>query len=134
MGNAARAAIYVHLQALASREQQERYAQKYCDQHGYTPTTLVFHPDDALRLVKGGFVDVVVCAYLPRDRVDLATLVEKAGGKLESARTSGRIEREYGAVIAKLFDRGMTVAEIADVTDSPTGEIRRELFNRGLGG
>ena len=125
-----RAAIYIHVGALASREQQQRYAQQYCERRGYEPTTLVNRPDDALNLVKDGFVDVIVCAYLPRDRHDLARLVAQAGGQLETARGS-RVEYEVGKVIARLFDHGMTVGEIAEVTDKDTGEIRRELFRRG---
>jgi hypothetical protein len=132
MPTGSRSAIYVHIGALASREQQQRYAQEYCDNVGYTPTTLVFHPDDALKLVRDGLVDVIVCAYLPYDRQDLADLVEKAGGRLEAARAGSRVEQEVGKLIARLFRRGMTVAEIADVTDRDTQEIRRELHRHGL--
>lgn len=134
MGKGTRAAIYIHLLALASREQQERYVTRYCELHQLEPSTIVFHPDDALRLVKEGFVDVIVCAYLPRDRLDLADRVRRAGGKLMTARPSSIFKQDFGQMIAKLWRRGMTISEIADVTDSPTGEIRLQLRNRGLGG
>lgn len=127
-----RSAIYVHVGALASREQQQRYAQQYCERVGYTPTSLVFHPDDALQLVRDGLVDVIVCAYLPYDRHDLAELVEKAGGKLEAARAGSRVEQEVGKLIAKLFRRGMTIAEIAEVTERDTVDIREELRRHGV--
>lgn len=127
-----RAAIYVHVGALAPREQQQRYAQQYCDKVGYVPTTLVFHPDDALRLIRDDLVDVIVCAYLPYDRQDLAEMVEKAGGRLEAARAGTRIEQEVGKLIARLFQHGMSVAEIAEVTEKDTQEVRRELHRHGL--
>lgn len=129
-----RAAVFVHLGGSATREQQEALATQYCVRHHLVPTTMVFHPFDALKLVKDGLVDTIVCAYLPSDRASLAAEVEAVGGHLLQARERPRQQLEIGKVFARLFDKGLTVAEIADITDMDTGEIRAELLRRGRRG
>jgi hypothetical protein len=129
---AKRAAVCIHLGSTATRDQQERLATEYCERHGIEPTTLVFHPGDALKLIREGLVDTVVVAYLPADRVGLAEEVTAAGGVLREARERRRhAPAELVKVFIRLFDRGMSVAEISALTDETTGEIRAELFKRG---
>lgn len=126
-----RAAICIHLTGNATHEQQERLATQYCVEHHIEPTSLVFHPADALKLVKDGLVDVIVCAYLPADRADLAEKVEAAGGRLLEARKRRAVPADLGKIFTRLFDRGVSIAEIAALTDESTGEIRAELLRRG---
>lgn len=126
-----RAAILIHTSSTATQEQQERLATEYCASHGIEPHTLVFHPTDAFKLLRDGLVDTIVVAYLPADRVDLAEEVTAAGGVLREARQRRRVPQDLGRMFARLFDRGMTVAEIAAIADSPTGEVRAELWRRG---
>lgn len=126
-----RAAICIHLGSTASQEHQERLATQYCVQHHIEPTTLVYHPADALKLVKDGLVDTVVCAFVPAERAGLADEVTAAGGRLMEARERPRARLEVGNLFARLFDKGLSVAEIAELTEEQTGEIRAELLKRG---
>ncbi|WP_433078818.1 hypothetical protein ACQP1P_38445 [Dactylosporangium sp. CA-052675] len=125
------AAICIHLGSTATAEQQEKLAAEYCVQQGIVPTSLVYHPADALRLVRDGLVGTVVVAYLPDDRAGLAEEVTIAGGVLQEARQRRRIPQDLAKVFIRMFDKGMTVAEIAALTDAPSGDIRAELFRRG---
>jgi hypothetical protein len=125
-----RAAIYVHLGAEAPRDKQEAVCMAYCEARGYRIYSEVFHLTDALALIRDGTVALIVTAYQPSDRIDIVAAVEAAGGRIENARP-GRIRREVGRMIEKLFDRGLEVAEIADVTGMTTGEVRVELIRRG---
>jgi len=128
----ARAAICIHLASTASTDQQEKLATAYCERHGIEPTSLVHHPADALKLIRAGIVDTIIVAYLPADRADLAEEVSAAGGELREARKQRRsVPAELVKVILRLFDRGLTVAEIAALTDESTGEIRAALLERG---
>lgn len=126
-----RAAICIHLGGTATREQQEILATAYCERHGIEPTSLVHHPADALKLIRAGLVDTIVVAYLPADRVGLSEEVTAAGGQLVQARERRSLPAEIIKVILRLFDRGMTVAEISALTDESTGEIRATLLERG---
>lgn len=128
----ARAAICIHLGSTATEDQQERLATEYCVRHGIEPTTLVHHPTDALKLIRDGLVDTIVVAYLPADRAGLAEEVTAAGGELREARASRqRVPRALTKVLVRLFDKGLSVAEIAAITDETTGEIRAELYRHG---
>jgi hypothetical protein len=131
MPSTIRAAICIHLGGSATEEQQERLATAYCDRHGIEPTSLVYHPGDALKLIRAGLVDTIVVAYLPAERVGLAEEVTAAGGELREARQRHRVPRDLVKVFVRLFDRGLTVAEIAALTDETTGEIRAALLDRG---
>lgn len=132
MKRTTRAAICIHLGSTATREQQEKLATEYCERHGIDPRTLVFHPSDAIKLIHAGLVDTIVVAYLPTERAGLAEEVQAAGGVLREARhRRASIPAELVKVFVRLFDRGLSVAEISSLTDSPTGEIRAELFRRG---
>lgn len=126
-----KAAICVHLGSTVTREQQENLATAYCASHDIEPTSLVYHPCDALKLIRDGLVDTIVVAYLPADRADLAEAVTAAGGVLREARERRRAPQDIGKIITRMFDRGLTVAEIVDLTGSPSGEIRAELLLRG---
>lgn len=132
MGNVARAAIYLHLGATATREQQERVCVEYCIGRHYEIVSVVTDVNAAVALVRVGAVDLVVTAYRPSDRDDVVEVLTRRGVRIEEARP-GRVRREFGKLVERLFDRGLTVAEIADITESPTGEIRVELLKRGRG-
>lgn len=126
-----KAAICIHLGSTASAAQQEKLATAYCERHGIEPTSLVHHPADALKLIRAGLVDTIVVAYLPSDRVGLAEEVRSAGGEIREARQGHRAPRDLVKIFVRLFDHGMTVAEIAALTDETTGEIRAALLERG---
>ncbi len=126
-----RAAICIHLGSTATKEQQERFVAEYCERHHIEPTSLVHHPSDALKLIKDGIVDTVIVAYLPADRAGLAEEVRAAGGELREARERRRAPHDLVKIFVRLFDRGLSVAEIAALTDETTGEIRAELLRKG---
>jgi hypothetical protein len=127
---AKRAAICIHLGSTATREQQEKLATEYCERARHRADHAGVHiPSDALKLIREGLVDTVVVAYLPADRVGLAEEVAAAGGVLREARERRRVRpAELVKLFVRLFDRGMSVAEIAGLTDETTGEIRAELL------
>lgn len=124
----AKAAICIHVGSTATADQQEKLATEYCARSGIEPTTLVYHPADALKLVRDGLVDTIVVAYLPADRAGLAEEVADAGGELREARESRRLPQGLAKVFVRMFDRGMSVAEIAAMTDETTGEVRAALL------
>lgn len=127
----ARAAICIHVGSTATPEQQKKLATEYCDQHGIEPTSLVHRPSDALKLIRDGLVDTIVVAYLPADRAGLAEEVAAAGGELREARERRRVPQDLVKLFVRLFDRGMSVAEIAGITEENTGEIRAQLLRHG---
>jgi hypothetical protein len=132
MPSKVRAAICIHLGSTATEAKQEKLATAYCERHGIEPTSLVHHPADALNLMRDGIVDTIIVAYLPADRVGLAEEVAAAGGELREARAQRHsVPAAVGKVILRLFDGGLTVAEIAALTDESTGEIRATLLERG---
>lgn len=129
---ATRAAICIHVGSTATAEQQEKLAAEYCERHGIEPTSLVFSPADAIKLIRDQLVDTIIVAYTPADRAGLAEEVLAAGGELREARPGRRgVPVELVKIFVKLFDRGMSIAEIAALTDAPTGEIRAALFRKG---
>lgn len=120
------AAILIHLDGVA-RHKQEAACLDYCANKGYRTSTLVFQASDGLELIRARVVDVIVTAYLPADESSLVADVAEVGGRLERARQSSRFDRAIAALIARLDQRGMTVAEISEVIEAPTGDIREEL-------
>jgi len=87
---------------------------------------LCTHWQDCLSLILTHHITAVVCALDPGD--DARSAIETAGGRLLVAReTTSRIRRSVNQLVARLAGRGMTPAEIAEVLDVPTRDVRRSL-------
>lgn len=117
------AAILLYLDG-APRDKQEAACLRHCAARGYQASTLVFHAADALALLRTGQVGVIVAAYTPASGPDVAAEVEAAGGRVEQARRGNRLTREVGDIIDRLLAKKMTVAEVAEVVELDTSEIR----------
>lgn len=111
----------------APREKQEDACLRHCAERGYDAPTLVRDATSALRLLRERKADVIVTAYTPSAGPDIAAEVEAAGGRVERVRRGTRLMREVGSLIERLFAKGLSVAEISEVIEMPTGEVRVRL-------
>lgn len=138
-----RAAILIQ-RASAGSERQADICAPYCLEHRIAIQTIVPHwaIDQAAQLVRDRLVDVVVVAFEGRGLTEMIAAVADAGGKVIAIHPKPRElappRRHFGAVrlvselIGRLYRKGRTVREIAELVDSDTTDIRSALARLGL--
>jgi hypothetical protein len=134
-----RAAIFI--QRGVEVRKQAAACMDYIDQERWSMLHVVpyYAPDDAMRLVHDGTVDVIVTAY---DSRAVRALAEDIGpdGKvmfIHPAPTVVEVERRHGTLptlgdlLRRWLRRGMSVKEMADEIDGDTADIREILRKMG---
>lgn len=130
---AQRAAVCVRLD-LPHPDKQQTACFRYAERRGLTVTALCFWPEDCVRLVRAGAVDVVIVAI---EDAALDVLVAESSGRLDVALPraaggdAGPGHRDLAGLIRRMARRRMSVEQIADILQMPVAEVRRTVYLLG---
>lgn len=118
-----RAILYVQ-EGSDHRDKQEALILKRAEERGYQVVSFCRDPDGVADTVKAGGVDIVLTALDNDPR--LARALGEEAWRIEFVRPSRRRRRPI-EMIRRMLKLGLSVEEIAEVTDESTSEIRRSL-------
>lgn len=91
--------------------------------------------DETVRLVREGYVELVVMPFVDREALAIEARVNDAGGKVAYCRQPERrsLDPDTSGVIAFLHDRGRPIGDIASFLRVAPELVRRALRRRGFG-